>query len=61
MLSNVNVWDEKLSDTKIERISTSCSLDEWNAGNVYRWSSLLQEAPARLAKKSPCMPPRTGA
>ena len=61
MLSNVNVWDKRLSDTQIKRMSTSCSLDEWNAGNVYRWRNFLQEAPTRLVKKSPCIPPRKGA
>lgn len=35
MLSNVNLWDYKLTDTRIEEMSNSCLLDEWNAGNVY--------------------------
>ncbi|XP_020606897.1 neuronal pentraxin-1-like [Orbicella faveolata] len=54
MLSNVNVWDHKLTDTRIEEMSKSCLLDEWNAGNVYRWGDFLQKAPARLVKKSLC-------
>ena len=60
MLSNVNVWDHKLTDTRIEEMSTSCLLDEWNAGNVYRWRSFLKEAQARLVKESPCKPLGTG-
>ena len=60
MLSNVNVWDHKLSDTRIEMMSTSCLLDEWNAGNVCGWRSFLQEAQARLVKESPCKPLGTG-
>ena len=59
MLSNVNVWDHKLTDTRIEEMSTSCLLDEWNAGNVYSWRSFLQKAQARLVK-SPCRPLGTG-
>lgn len=60
MLSNVNVWNRKLSDKQIEDMSTSCLLDEWNAGNVYRWRSFLQEAQARLVEESPCKPLETG-
>lgn len=60
MLSNVNVWDHKLADTQIEEMSTSCLLDEWNAGNVYSWRSFLQKAQARLLTESPCKPLGTG-
>ncbi|KAL9983760.1 hypothetical protein ACROYT_G005982 [Oculina patagonica] len=35
MLSSVNIWDNVLSPTQIKEMSTSCLLDEWNAGNVY--------------------------
>ena len=60
MLSNVNVWDQKLLDARIEEMSTSCLLDVWNAGNVYRWHNFLQEASDRLVKESPCKPLEPG-
>ena len=60
MLSNVNVWDRKLTDTQIKEMSTSCLLDEWNAGNVYSWRSFLKKAQARLVTESPCRPLGTG-
>ena len=60
MLSNVNVWDHKLLDARIKEMSTSCLLDVWNAGNVYRWRNFLQEATARLVKESPCKPLEPG-
>ena len=59
-LSNVNVWDHKLTDTRIEEMAKSCLLDEWNAGNVYRWRYFLQKAPPRLVQESPCNLARTG-
>ena len=56
MLSNVNVWDYKLTDTQVKEMSTSCLLDEWNAGNIYSWDSFLRKAQARLVTESPCTP-----
>ena len=56
MLSNVNVWDHKLTDAQVKEMSTSCLLDEWNAGNVYGWRSFLHKAQARLVTESPCKP-----
>ena len=60
MLSNVNVWDHKLTDAQIKDMSASCLLDEWNSGNVYSWRSFLQKAQARLVTESPCKPLGTG-
>ena len=60
MLSNVNVWDHMLTDTQVKEMSTSCLLDEWNAGNVYGWRSFLEKADARLVTESPCKPLGTG-
>lgn len=56
MLSNVNVWDQVLTDEEIEEMSTSCLLDEWNAGNVFKWSNFLNQAATRLVKPSTCEP-----
>ena len=56
MLSNVNVWDEMLSPTRITEMATSCLLDEWNAGNVYKWRNFLNEAETKLVKPSSCQP-----
>ncbi|KAJ7336626.1 hypothetical protein OS493_011846 [Desmophyllum pertusum] len=50
MLSNVNVWDEMLSPTRITEMATSCLLDEWNARNVYKWRNFLNEAETKLVK-----------
>ncbi len=44
MLSNFNIWDRVLPSLEIEEMSMSCLLDEWNAGNIYRWRNFLQEA-----------------
>ena len=55
MLSNVNVWDRVLYSYEIEKMSTSCLLDEWRAGNIYRWRNFLQGArPTSLAGLSTC-------
>ena len=60
MLSNVNVWDRVLSPTQIEEMSKSCLLDEWNAGNVYKWRDFLHEAGAALVGQSTCETLGTG-
>ena len=53
MLTNVNVWDHKLTDTGIQEMP-SCWLDEWDDGNVFSWRSFLQEAPESIVIKSSC-------
>ena len=59
-LTNVNVWDHKLTDTRIQEMSTSCWLDEWEDGNVYSWRNFLQEAPERILIESSCKASRSG-
>ena len=56
MLSNVNLWNKVLSAAQIEDMSTSCLLDEWNAGNVYKWRDFIRESETRLLKESNCEP-----
>ncbi len=56
MLSNVNVWNNVLSAAQITEMSTSCQLDEWNAANVYKWTTFLRQGGAKLLKPSPCEP-----
>ncbi len=56
MLSNVNLWNRVLLASQIEEISTSCLLDPWNAGNVYKWHNFLRASETRLLKKSTCEP-----
>ncbi len=60
MLSNVNVWNKVLLASQIEEMSTSCLLDEWNAGNVYKWRDFIRESDGRLLKESTCEPLRVG-
>ncbi len=61
MLLNVNVWNEVLLASQIEEMSSSsCLLDEWNAGNVYKWRDFLRESEATLLKQSTCEPLRAG-
>lgn len=60
MLSNANVWDYVLSGTQIKEMSKSCQLDEWNDGNVLRWSDFLNQGGAKLDQPSPCAPVETG-
>ena len=60
MLSNVNLWNRVLSAVQIEDMSSSCLLDEWNAGNVYKWRDFLRESQTRLLKHSTCKPLGTG-
>ena len=59
-LLNVNLWDKVLSPTEIEEMSTSCLLNEWNAGNVYKWRHFVRESETRLVKQSTCEPLGTG-
>ena len=56
MLSNVNVWDQVLSEAQITDISTSCQLDKQNEGNVYKWPDFLRNGGAMLINPSPCEP-----
>ncbi len=60
MLSNVNLWDKVLTHREIEEMSTSCLLDEWNSGNVYKWRNFLRESQTRLVKQSTCERLETG-
>lgn len=60
MLSNVNLWDHVLSPTQIKEMSTSCLLDEWNAGNVYKWRDFLRRKGAAFIAPSPCEALGTG-
>ncbi|XP_078357295.1 uncharacterized protein LOC144642185 [Oculina patagonica] len=59
MLSNTNVWSYVLPGTQIKEMSKSCQLDEWNDGDVYRWSDFLNQGGARLVQPSPCKPVET--
>ncbi|KAL9983773.1 hypothetical protein ACROYT_G005997 [Oculina patagonica] len=56
MLSNVNIWDRVLPSKTIKEMSTSCILDEFNAGNVYKWRDFLRKKGAALVAPSPCKP-----
>lgn len=56
MLSNVNVWNRKLTAEQIKDMSTTCLLDEWNAGNVLKWNNFLNQAAPGLVKPSTCEP-----
>ena len=56
MLSNVNVWSTVLPGTQIKEMSKACHVDEWNDGNVFRWSDFLSQGGARLVRPSPCKP-----
>ncbi len=60
MLSNVNMWDHVLKETEIKEMSKSCQLDEWNDGNVLRWSEFLKEGGAKLVQPSSCKPVEMG-
>ncbi|XP_078359510.1 uncharacterized protein LOC144643983 [Oculina patagonica] len=60
MLSNVNMWSHVLTETQIKEMSKSCQLDEWNDGNVRRWSEFLSEGGAKLVQPSPCKPVEMG-
>ncbi len=60
MLSNVNVWNQVLTDTQLKEMSKSCLLDEWNAGNLYKWRDFLREAKATLVEPSSCKTLGTG-
>lgn len=60
MFSNVNVWSSVLPATQIKEMSKTCHLDEWNDGNVYRWSDFLSQGGARLVRPSPCKPMEKG-
>ncbi len=56
MLSNVNLWNRVLPASQIEEMATSCLLDPWNAGNVYKWRDFLQASDTRLLATSTCEP-----
>ena len=56
MLSNVNVWDRRLTAKQIEDMSTLCQLDNGDEGKVYKWLDFLREAEGRLSKPSSCKP-----
>ncbi len=60
MLSNVNMWGHVLTETQVKEMSKSCQLDEWNDGNVLRWSEFLSEGGAKLVQPSPCKPVEMG-
>ena len=60
MLSSVNVWDKELSSTQIKDMSKSCQLNEWEEGDVYKWSDFVREGGARLIEPSPCKPVEEG-
>ena len=60
MLTNVNVWDRKLTDTRIQEMSTSCRLYECDDGKVYSWQNFLQKAPERIVEESSCRASRSG-
>ena len=57
-LLNVNIWDHVLSTAHIEEMSRYCLLNEWSAGNVFKWREFLREALIRtsLVKPSTCEP-----
>lgn len=60
MLSNVNVWSTVLPGTQIKEMSKTCHLDEWNDGNVFRWSDFLSQGGVMLVRPSPCKPVKKG-
>ena len=59
MLSNVNIWDQFLSGTKIKEMSKSCLSDGENDGNVYKWRDFLRKGGVKLVKPTPCKPFKT--
>ena len=56
MLSNVNVWEQALTEAQIQRMSQSCLLDRQDEGNVYKWPDFVLYGGAMLIKPSPCAP-----
>ena len=58
MLQNVNIWDHVLNTATIVEMSRFCLLNEWGAGNVFKWREFLREARIQtsLVKSSTCEP-----
>ena len=56
MLSNVNVWEQPLTEAQIQQMSQSCLLDGQDEGNVYKWPDFVFHGGAMLIKPSPCTP-----
>ena len=54
MLSNVNLWNQVLTDSQIEHMSKSCLSDEASDRKVYKWLDFVREGEATLVKPSPC-------
>ena len=54
MLSNVNLWNQVLSDSQIEHMSKSCLSDEASDRKVYKWLDFVRVGGASLAEPSPC-------
>ena len=53
-LSNVNMWDQVLTDDQVEKMSKSCLSDEATDRKVYKWLDILREGEARLIEPSSC-------
>jgi len=54
LLSNVNLWNQVLTDSQIEHMSKSCLSDEAIDRKVYKWIDFVREGGATLVKPSPC-------
>ena len=54
MLSNVNLWNQVLTDSQIEHMSKSCLSDEARDRKEYKWLDFVREGGATLVEPSPC-------